>query len=77
MKLGIYKYDDEKILAVTNVVSVVASSLLPTLSIFVLYFLQDPRAKLGVIVAMTSLFSVSMAILAKARRVEAFAAATA
>lgn len=60
-----------------NVIYVTVSSLLPTSTIFVLYFLRSPTAKLGAIVVFTALFSLALALVVKAKRVEILAAATA
>jgi hypothetical protein len=47
------------------------------MSIFVLYFVRTPLARLGSIVAFTVLFSAILAIIARARRIDCFAATTA
>jgi hypothetical protein len=47
------------------------------LSIFVLYFVRSPLARLGSIVAFTGLFSVVLGVIGRASRVESFAATTA
>ncbi|KAH0563000.1 hypothetical protein GP486_002433 [Trichoglossum hirsutum] len=73
----IYNYKESKINTAANAISAVISSLLPTSTIFVLYYLQNHLAKLGAIVAFTTLFSLALVIIAKARRIDAFAAATA
>ncbi|KAI9763624.1 MAG: hypothetical protein M1839_006372 [Geoglossum umbratile] len=74
---GIWKYRESTINNAANAISVVVSSLLPTSTIFVLYFLHAPLAKLGAIVGFTALFSLALVIVVKARRIDAFAAATA
>jgi hypothetical protein len=60
----------------TNLVSAVLSSLLPTLSILILYLIKNPLAKLGAMIGFTATFAIALATLSKARRVETFAAAT-
>lgn len=57
--------------------STILASLLPTMSAFVLYFIRSPIARLGGVVAFTVLFSVVLAVIARARRAECFAATTA
>jgi len=47
------------------------------MSAFTLYFVRSPIARLGVMFASTVLFSVVLAVIARARRVECFAATTA
>ncbi|KAK2732906.1 hypothetical protein FQN55_003868 [Onygenales sp. PD_40] len=74
---GIYIYDDKKILMATNIASAILSSLLPALSILILYLIKNPFAKLGAMVGFTVAFATVIATVVKARRVETFAAATA
>jgi len=57
--------------------STILASLLPTLSAFALFFIRSPVAQLGGIVAFTVLFSVVLAVIARAGRVECFAGTTA
>jgi hypothetical protein len=47
------------------------------MSTFLLYFLRSPIARLGGIVASTVFFSVVLAVIARPKRVESFAATTA
>ncbi|KAK2769441.1 hypothetical protein FQN52_005029 [Onygenales sp. PD_12] len=74
---GVYIYDDKKILMATNIASAILSSLLPALSILILYLIKNPFAKLGAMIGFTVAFAIVIAIVVKARRVETFAAATA
>jgi len=74
---SLYYYDDSTVRVFVNTLSTILASLLPTVSIFVLYFVHSPLARLGSIVLFTILFSVVLAVIAKARRVDCFAATTA
>jgi hypothetical protein len=47
------------------------------MSIFVLYFVRSPLARLGGIVAFTGLFSAVLGVIGRASRVESFAVTTA
>ena len=60
-----------------NAVSAFLSSLLPTTSILVLYFIKKPLARLAVTMLFTAIFSFTLMIVAKARRIDVFAATTA
>ncbi|KAI9783695.1 MAG: hypothetical protein M1839_003543 [Geoglossum umbratile] len=70
----VFDYDDNKLVAITSVVSTVVSCLLPVLSMVCLYCLQSTVAKLGVTIAFTSLFSLALVVITNCRRVEVFAA---
>jgi hypothetical protein len=75
--IPITHYSDGKLAATVNAISTILSSLLPTLSIFALYIIQSPLARMAAIVAFSFLFSVVLSVVAKARRVDTFAATTA
>ncbi|KAK2813684.1 hypothetical protein FQN50_000082 [Emmonsiellopsis sp. PD_5] len=73
----LYHYDDKTIFRATNLASAILSSLVPALSILVLYLIKSPFAKLGAMVGFTVVFAVVIATVVKARKVEIFIAATA
>lgn len=73
----LYSYSDRKAHAAIEVLSTILASLLPTMSAFILYFIRSPLARLGGVVAFTVLFSVVLAVIARAGRAECFAATTA
>lgn len=52
----------------------ILSALLPTLSIFVLYYVRNVPARLGLILAFTTLFAMTLQLLSRARPAEVFAA---
>ncbi|KAL8696341.1 MAG: hypothetical protein Q9224_002847 [Gallowayella concinna] len=74
---GVWHYQFESMVAVINAISTLLSSLLPSTSIFVLYFLQSPVARLAAIMAFTTVFSSTLILVTKARRIDVFAATTA
>ncbi|KAH0539050.1 hypothetical protein FGG08_004396 [Glutinoglossum americanum] len=74
---GVIHYADSRLVTTAHLLSIFASSLLPTVSIFVLYFLNSLLARLGAIMVFSFLFSSSLALFTAARRVEVFAATAA
>lgn len=74
---GVWHYEDAKLVAVVNAISIVLSSLLPTTSILVLYVVHKPGARLAIIMAFTALFSLILTTVAKSRRIDIFATTTA
>ncbi|KAL8755121.1 MAG: hypothetical protein Q9184_004894 [Pyrenodesmia sp. 2 TL-2023] len=74
---GVWHYRYEPLVALVNGISTLLSSLLPSASIFTLYFLQRPIARLAAIMVFSTLFSLTLSVMTKARRVDVFAATTA
>ncbi|KAL8742368.1 MAG: hypothetical protein Q9190_005132 [Brigantiaea leucoxantha] len=74
---GLWHYDDSLLLAAAGVASTILSSLLPTSSILILYFVKKPLARLVVIMLFTTFFSLTLAFITKAKRIEVFAVTTA
>ena len=72
-----YYYRDSTVHTVIDALSTALACLLTTVPAFVLYFIQSPVARLGGIVIFTAMFSVVLAVITRARRVERFAATTA
>jgi hypothetical protein len=77
VQIPIVHYSDGKLAATVNAISTILSSLLPTMSIFALYFIQSQLARMAAIVAFSLLFSVILSVVSKAKRVDCFAATTA
>jgi hypothetical protein len=77
IQIPVAHYSDSKLAATVKALSTVLSSLLPTMSIFALYFIQHPLARMGAIVAFSLLFSIVLTVIANARPVDCFAATTA
>lgn len=63
--------------AAVNAISTLLSALLPSTSIFLLYFLSSPVARLAAIMLFTTVFSSVLSTVTKARRADVFAATTA
>ncbi|KAL8983455.1 MAG: hypothetical protein Q9205_002316 [Flavoplaca limonia] len=74
---GIWQYDQEVLETIANAISTLLASLLPSISILVLYFLSKPVTKLVAILLFSVLFSVILSAVSTARRIEVFAATTA
>ncbi|KAL2812510.1 hypothetical protein BJX63DRAFT_421732 [Aspergillus granulosus] len=77
IEAGFVYYDDEKIIRATRVTSTITSSVIPASSMLVLYFVNHMVWRLVIIVLYNVGFSIILGFLAKARRVEVFAASTA
>ena len=73
---GVCDYSESKILTILDICATVASSLLSISSIVVLYFVSNMSIRLGVVAAFTAVFSLVLALMTKARRVEIFVATT-
>ncbi|KAL5337872.1 hypothetical protein BJX70DRAFT_399145 [Aspergillus crustosus] len=77
LETGTVYYDDEKIIRATRVTSTITSSVIPASSMLVLYLVNDMIWRLVIIILYNIGFSIIIGLLAKARRVEVFAASTA
>lgn len=74
---SVYHYDDEHLEFPASVISTVLASMLPVVSIVVLYFVTSMAVRLGIVAAFTAIFSLVLALITKGRRVEVFAATAA
>lgn len=72
-----WEYKQKIFVVLGDVICMVLSALVPSISIFVLSFLNDMVARLIVITAMSFAFSVIMTLIVQGRRVDVFAATTA
>jgi hypothetical protein len=72
-----WEYQQKIFVVLGNVICMALSALVPSISIFILCFLKSMVARLGVITAMSFVFSIVMTFIVQARRVEVFAATTA
>ncbi|KAK5046660.1 hypothetical protein LTR84_007421 [Exophiala bonariae] len=73
----LYHYDNAHLEIPANIISIVLSSVLPVLSIVVLYIVRNMPTRLGLVALFTAAFSLSVAVLTKARRVDVFTATAA
>jgi len=70
-------FSEDRIRSFVRLLAIVLSSVLPILSIVVLYFIPAQTARLGAIAAFSALCSVTLAALSNARNVEIVAATAA
>ncbi|KAL4994747.1 hypothetical protein BDV10DRAFT_188717 [Aspergillus recurvatus] len=77
IETGTVYYDDEKIVRFTRVTSTITSSMIPASSMLALYLIENMITRLIIIIVYNIGFSIIIGLLAKARRVEVFAASTA
>jgi len=66
-------YSDQKIKSIVRVLAIILSSVLPILSIVVLYIVKSDKARLGLIVAFSAACSAALAILTNAKNGEIIA----
>lgn len=71
---GIFHYHDKHLQIPAAIISTVLASLLPVVSIVVLYLVHSMPERLAIVAAFTAAFFIALAILTKARRVDVFAA---
>jgi hypothetical protein len=70
-------YSEGKIRAFVRLLAIIGSSLLPILSIVALYYIPTQKARLGSIVAFSTLCSAILSLLTDAKNVEIIAATAA
>ena len=74
---SVYTYDDATLIKAIHIFSTVLSSLVPTISIFALFYTRNTTLRLVLVLIFTLLFTLVLSIFTKARRVEIFAATAA
>ncbi|KAH6674281.1 hypothetical protein B0J14DRAFT_699978 [Halenospora varia] len=72
-----YEYSDTCILRVVDVLGSILASMTPLLSIIALYFVKRLGHRLAIVCIFTLLFSISLALVTRARRIEIFASTAA
>lgn len=77
VQVPIIHYSDSKLAATVNAISTILSSVVPTMSIVALYFIQGPLARIAAIVVFSLLFSVILTVIAQAKRIDCFSATAA
>ncbi|KAI0901642.1 hypothetical protein F4806DRAFT_443956 [Annulohypoxylon nitens] len=70
-------YDDQKITRFADMLSVVLSSLLPTVMILALYFIQSMLWRIGAVIIFTAIFAVALTVFTNARKIEVYSATAA
>lgn len=71
------QYSEKHLSTAVNILGTVAASVLPIISIVVLYFATNTLIRLGLTIVFTGAFSCALALMTRARRVEIFAASSA
>jgi hypothetical protein len=74
---NLFRYSDAHLLGVIDIIGTVIASMTPLVSIIILYFVRNLGYRLAILCACTLAFSVSLALVTKARRIEVFAATAA
>lgn len=64
-------------MALSNTISAVVSSLLPTMVILVLYFVNRLLVRIGLVIVFTAMFSLALSTFTEANKVENFSATAA
>ena len=70
-------YDDKAMAKVADALAAVTSSLLPTVMILVLYFVQTILWRLVLMIVFTAVFSAVLTVFTNAKRIEVFSATAA
>ncbi|KAH8685800.1 hypothetical protein BGZ60DRAFT_523079 [Tricladium varicosporioides] len=70
---NLFQYSDSHMITVVDMLGTVLASATPLISIIILYFVRNLGLRLIILCAFTLLFSLSLAVVTKARRVEIFA----
>ena len=70
---NLFRYSDAHLLGVIDFMGTVMASIAPLVSIILLYFVHDTGYRLAILCACTVAFSVSLALVTTARRIEVFA----
>ncbi|KUJ08802.1 uncharacterized protein LY89DRAFT_788704 [Mollisia scopiformis] len=71
---GIYHYKESSLEKLISTLATVIASLLPICSVVALYIVQSNSIRLGMIAAFSACFSLALAVMTNARRIEVFAA---
>ncbi|KAL2011660.1 hypothetical protein VTN00DRAFT_4378 [Thermoascus crustaceus] len=76
-RTGFRSYGESRLATVSDAIAAAFSSLLPALTILILYLIKPMYARIALVIGFTALFSFAFAIFTSARRVEIFAATAA
>ncbi|CAD0086717.1 unnamed protein product, partial [Aureobasidium vineae] len=76
-ELGLVEWSDASYTTASRTISVVTSSLIPSLAIVVLYFIHSLLVRIFVAMGLSFLFSIALALLTSARAAEIFASTAA
>ena len=71
---GIVEYDNSRLRSISNAVTVIFASLVPTVSVLVLSYVKTTKIRLGLLILFTAVFSAALATFTSARKIEVFSA---
>lgn len=71
---GLTSYNDSKINLASTVFTTIVSSILPVITILILYEIHSPYGRIGAAIGFTGIFATLLAFFSSARRVEIFVA---
>jgi hypothetical protein len=74
---GLYEYNDTTLRSLGRIAMTVIASILPLCSVVILYVVRSNGLRLGIIIILSALFSLSLALMKTARNIEIFAATSA
>jgi hypothetical protein len=74
---GLFEYDETAMQMIARVLTTVVASILPLCSVIILYVVQSNGLRLGIIVILSAIFSLALALMTNARKIEIFAATSA
>jgi hypothetical protein len=74
---GLYEYNDSILRTIARFVATTVATILPLLSVVVLYVIKANVLRLGVIIILSAFFSLALAVMTNARKIELFAATSA
>jgi len=74
---GIFTYEESLLVTIVDLLTTAIASILPVLSIVVLFFIHSDLLKMGMITIFSACFSVALALMTSARKIEIFAATSA
>ncbi len=74
---SIYRYDDNKFAVLGDIICTILSVVIPSLSMFVLYYVRSMLVRLLLILGFSSLLSLVMGLISQGKRYEIFTATTA
>ncbi|PVH87646.1 hypothetical protein DL98DRAFT_649265 [Cadophora sp. DSE1049] len=75
--VGLVKWNNSYFTAVSRIITVIISTIFPSMEVLVLYFIQKMVVRVGMVLLFSATFSLSLAIFTNARPVEIFAATAA
>ncbi|KAF2113181.1 hypothetical protein BDV96DRAFT_119260 [Lophiotrema nucula] len=74
---GLYEYNDSVLRAIARIATTVIASIFPLCSVVILYVVKSNGLRLGIIVILSALFTLSLALMTTARNIEIFAVTSA